>query len=291
MPSRKRGVTRPVYNPTAGDTQRRRIPVPRSDAAPAFRLALSFCELCWRRCELESALAAPPIYARMRSHLFSKIECTPATRVAALRHADNLAEQYAAALQGKTGPYALGRLLVDADITVNELRGNRSIDALRQRAYVKECQRLTAKAGNVLGALGSPGITDKKVAPDIGEKRMVKFSAQYCRRHNPRRSATARQQYQRDRRFQDAFEQAIYDISAEHAHEFRQWHSGDQAKLRKMAYERVRGTATIDLIRDLEKHGTVRRADIARKLGISRQAVYAAISAGAPKRKSRRPTH
>lgn len=276
MPNRKERTTRAVYNPTIGDTQRRRIPVARSDATSMSRLELTFCELCWRRCELEATLADPPIYERKRSHLFTKIECTPSIHEAASRHADSLAEHYAAALQGIGGPYALGRLL--AYVTVSELRGHRSVAAFRQRAYEKECLRLKAKSGSLLGTLASPGINGELVKP----------SAHYCAKHNPRRSIEARRLYQRDRRFQGAFDQAIEDIYEKNAHEFRRWHPGDHAKIRKMAYERARGTATIDLIRGLERHGMVSRAEIAQKLGISRQAVYAAIKAGAPSRRSRR---
>lgn len=211
------------------------------------------------------------------AHRYTEIECTPAIRTAAAKYAATLTRRYIAILNGSEGPYGLGHLA--GYFTVADLGGDTSPESFREHVEKMERWRLMAEAGNALGVVAMPGLTGK----------MVKPSVHYCSEHNPRRSIAARRRYQRERRFQAKFEQAVFTLSAEHAHEFRRWRLEDHARIRRMAYERVHTKPTIELIRELERQGIIRHSDIARHLGITRQAVYASIKSGTPTRRSRRP--
>lgn len=276
MSTTKQPSQRRAYNPSTGTMERHRIEGREQNALRhGSDIESQFCALCWRQTEYTIAAERPRIYARRAAHRYTEIECTPAIRAAAAKHADALTRRYVAILEGSEGPYGLGHLA--GYFTVADLDGDTSPESFREHIEKMERWRLMAKTGNALGVIAIPGIAG----------RMVKPSVRYCSEHNPHRSIAARRRYQRERRFQAEFERAVFTVGAEYSHQFRRWLAEDHVRIRKVAYERVHTKPTIKLIRELERQGITRRADIAQKLGISRQAVYAAINAGASKRESR----
>lgn len=277
MRTTKQPRPRRAYNPSTGVLERRRVAV-RDQSASRYSSPIEshFCALCWRQTEAAMVDERPRIYARRTAHQYAEVECTTAIRAAAAKYATALTKRYIAILNGSEGPYGLGNIA--SYFTVAELDGDTSPESFRDHVERRERWRLMAKTGNVLGVAISPGIDGKDVKP----------SRRYCSEHNPRRSIAARRRYQLDRVRQLEFEQAIFAIGAEQSHRFRRWRSEDHADIRRMAYERVYNKPTLELIRELERQGITRRADIARRIGISRQAVYAAIKAGTPSRRSRR---
>jgi hypothetical protein len=249
-----------------------------------------FCRLCWRKTEAALAADRPRFYRHL-----AEVECTQAIRKKAAKRADELTKRYVAIRSGSNGIYGLGsaigrRVVTKPDgsktyepfsladyFTVMELDGDTSPESFREHAERLERWRIMVEKADAIGATAKPGI-DQSVKP----------SNCYCAEHNPRRSTDARRRYQRDRKFEAQFGEALFALGSEYACQFRRWHLEDNAQIRRMAYDRVHAKPTIDLIRELERQGVTRRADIAQKLGISRQAVYAAINAGASKRKPRR---
>ena len=280
MSKQAKNSSRVVYAPGLGNVRSARCdPGERAKRKDGSASKAVFCDLCWRSTEFVVANTTPQIYARRSRHVYKRVEPTPEMRAKAATEATELTERYKAALRGSEGRYAAPRLLAD-HCDIAELRGDFSAESFHEHVEQSILWRLMAQTGDVLGDTACPGL----------DGTLVKPSKKYCEQHNPRRSLTARRQYQRDRKYQDEFELAVLDVAAEHSGEFRMWHIDDRSRIRRLAYERVRGIPTVDLVRELEEQGTCSRADIAKRLGISRQAVYAAINSGSAGRKPRRAT-
>lgn len=125
--------------------------------------------------------------------------------------------------------------------------------------YCTLCWRLTLRSEKMQQA-------KQPVPPDAGIRRL---SNRYCAEHNP---SDPRSRYWTDRLYREAFERELAALSDDH--------TVDMQQARKLAYERAH-VRKPQPKRSLERHKKIRellakgmtQAEIARRLGVSRQAV------------------
>ncbi|WP_228396942.1 helix-turn-helix domain-containing protein [Limnobaculum xujianqingii] len=129
--------------------------------------------------------------------------------------------------------------------------------------YCVLCWRLSLRSERMLQA-------KQPVPPDAGIRRL---SDRYCAEHNP---SDPRSRYWTDRRYKDAFERELalllHDLAM------------DRQQARKLAYERAhvrkappkRSPLMHEKVRELVAQG-ITQAEIARRLGVSRQAVWKVV--------------
>jgi hypothetical protein len=155
-----------------------------------------------------------------------------------------------------------------------DLRGDRSVEAFRHQVEHRMLHIAWARQGNLLSAARLPGQPEGSAKP----------SKLYCERHNPRRSDQARRAYKRDRRYAAEYEELIAAYWTIEAGKLPTWDIEAHALIRKAAYNKLlqmkKPTLLID---ELKEKGINSQTEIARELGISRQAVSAAIKRRAAK--------
>jgi hypothetical protein len=226
-----------------------------------------FCELCGRSTEYSIAIEAQTVYKRLLKGNAKAVPITEEIRNEAQREADLLVERYERALTGELGLYEAGKMLM-AYCDPVERRGDSSVATFRDQVERRMLVIAWAKRGNTVSSALLP-----QQAP--GTAKPSKF---YCDQHNPRRSVEARRAYQRDRRFAAEYAELIAAHWKIFAGRLHTWDIEAHAWIRKEAYSRLLFMKKpTQFIEHFEQKGIVKQADLARKLGISRQAVSAAI--------------
>lgn len=226
-----------------------------------------FCELCWRSTEYAISMAAPKVFKRLKRENLKVVPLTESVRTKAQKKADALVARYERALKGELGKYEPSRMLLRY-CDMQELRGDFSVAAFREHVERRMLVSTWAQHGELLRPATLPGQPEGAARP----------SKLYCEAHNPRRSDEARRTYQRDRRFALEYEDLIAKIWSQGAAVLPRWDIETWAEVRKKAYSQLQTfkspTSSVD---DLLNQGVTNQAEIARQLGVSRQAVSAAL--------------
>ncbi len=229
-----------------------------------------FCELCWRPTEYSATLEAPKVVKKLARGNTKDVPLTPAIRAAAQRRADKVVERYEKACQGHFGPYEAGRMWL-AYCDPEEMRGDRSVFGFRDHVERRMLLTEWARHGELVRASRLPGHAEGSAKP----------SKLYCEHHNPRRSAEARRAYKRDHDRIADFEFLIDEVYYEAVRQgfAKHWDIEYHADIRKKAYHILQASKAPTRLIDelLAEEGPMSQADIARRLGISRQAVSAAL--------------
>lgn len=261
-------MARPAFDPLLGrlvaeyETSSDRV---RAKLGNAYRWC--FCELCGRTTEYAAAVEARTVFKRLRRGNAKAVPLTDAVRSEALKEADALVRRYEQALAGQYGPEEPGQMVV-AYCDIRDMRGDTSVLAFRDQVERRMLIAAWARSGDLWSVARLPNQPEGAAKP----------SKLYCEHHNPRRSVEARRAYQRDRRFVAEFEELIGLIWSQQAHKLPTWDIEAHARVRREAYRHLQAMkAPTSLIGDLQAGGAVTQSDIARQLGISRQAVSAAI--------------
>lgn len=226
-----------------------------------------FCELCWRSTEYAISMAAPKVFKRLKRGNIKAVPLTESIRTEARKKTDTLVARYERALKGELGKYEPPRML-GRYCDMQELRGDFSVAAFREHVERRMLVSTWARHGELLRPSALPAHPEGAARP----------SKLYCEVHNPRRSDEARCAYQRDRRFTLEYEDLIEKIWSQGAAVLPRWDIETWAEVRKNAYNQLQAlkspTSSMD---DLLNQGITNQAEIARQLGVSRQAVSAAI--------------
>jgi predicted XRE-type DNA-binding protein len=226
-----------------------------------------FCELCWRSTEYSISIEAQMVFRRLQRGNLKAVPLTNSIRITAQKKADALVARYERACNGEFGPYEPGRMLMTCCEMV-EMRGDHSVPAFREQVERRALLSAWARHGELLRPTKLPGQPEGAAKP----------SKLYCEEHNPKRSDEARRAYQRDRRLATKYLELIEKIWAENAAVLPAWDIEAHAYVRREAYNQLQvlkcPTSAVD---ELLAQGTMSQAEIARQLGISRQAVSASI--------------
>lgn len=226
-----------------------------------------FCELCGRTTEYATAIEARAVFKCLRKGAVKAVPLTDRIRQEALRQSHEIVARYEQALAGDLGPYEAGRMLV-AYCDVRDLRGDWTVEAFRDQVERRTLITEWSKHGELQAAVRLPKQVDGAPKP----------SRLYCENHNPKRSDDARRAYQRDRRFVVEFEHVQAEIWARDADKLRRWDLEAHAHVRREAYVMLQAMKSpTRLIESLIAHGVTKQSDIARLLGVSRQAVSAGL--------------
>ncbi|MBF8179462.1 hypothetical protein [Herminiimonas contaminans] len=238
-----------------------------------------FCELCWRNTEYVCALEARKVFKRTTRDSAKEVPLTDAMRKDAQRKADDLIERYEKLLPGGVLPrwdsaeYTLPSVqealrMVMTYCNVREMRGDFSVTAFRDQ--VERATQIAAwsKRGDMLGAALLPNQKEGSAKP----------SKLYCEHHNPRRSTSAQRTYQRDRRLTNEYAELMSMIWSKQANKLPLWDIEAHTYVRKEAYRLLHAMKdTKSLIANMLAQGITNQAEIARQLGLERQAVSIAI--------------
>lgn len=237
------------------------------------RYMCSFCELCGKQTEYVIADEARVVFKDLGKENAKSVSLTELIRKEAQREADLLVERYEKAIAGAFGIYEVGQMLM-AYCDPTERRGDSSVAAFRDQVERRTLIAAWARRGDLLSVARLPNQPEGAAKP----------SKLYCENHNPRRSDEARRAYQRDRRFAAEYRELIAAYWTAFAGELPTWDIEAHAYVRREAYRRLQlmKKPTI-FIGELEAKGVTSQTKIARQLGVSRQAVSAAI-----KRRERR---
>lgn len=239
------------------------------------RYARSFCELCGKQTEYEIADEARAVFKDLGKGNAKSVPLSDCVREEAQREADLLVERYEKALTGDLGMYEQGHMLM-AFCDVQEMRGDRSVAAFRDQVERRTLIAAWARRGDLLSVARLPNQPEGAAKP----------SKLYCEDHNPRRSDEARRAYQRDRRFEAEYRELIATYWTVFAGELPTWDIEAHAEVRREAFRRLQlMKKPTTFISELKAKGVTSQSEIARQLGVSRQAVSAAI-----KRRERRHT-
>jgi len=226
-----------------------------------------FCELCDRSTEYSIAVEAQTIFKRTSRDTAEAVPLTEAIRAEALKEADALVKRYEQAMAGHLGPWEPGRMLFEYCDSIDR-RGDASIEAFSDQVERRMLIIAWARRGDLLSAVRLPKQLEGVAKP----------SKLYCEQHNPRRSDEARRAYQRDRSFAAEYDELIRAIWTAQAHQLPTWDIEAHAYVRRVAYRQLqRMKAPTKYISELQTRGALSQAEIARQLGVSRQAVSAAI--------------
>lgn len=226
-----------------------------------------FCELCWRTTEYSITLDAHKVFKPLLRSNLKVVPITSSIRALAQRKADKLVSRYERAWAGELGKTEPFRMLL-AYCNMPEM--NNDFSATNFREQVERSTLLTEwkRQGILLRPSSLPGQPEGSSKP----------SKLYCEDHNPRRSDESRRAYQRDRRFITDFEELISSTWTEYVASLPMHDIESHAFIRKEAYKKLQHikspTKKLD---DLLALKTMSQAKIAETLGISRQAVSAAI--------------
>jgi hypothetical protein len=229
----------------------------------------NFCDLCWRSTEFVIAVEAQcwSFFKRSGRGNASPVQLSDVIRAEAQAETDRLVERFERALSGEFGPWEAGRMLYEYTDTT-ERRGESSVAAFRDQVERHSLLAALARRADGLGVARMPG------QPEVAAK-PSKF---YCQEHNPRRSADARRAYQRDRLFAAEYQVEIDLLWRENVGKLLSWDIEHHARVRKEAYRRLLLTKKPTLgVAELQQKGITSQTEIARQLGISRQAVSAAL--------------
>ena len=238
--------------------------------------AFHFCELCWRPTEYSRTLDMPMVVKRLQRGNAKVVPPPETNSVTAQKKVDELMTRYEQACKGAFGPYEAGRML-NRYCEIIEMRGDFSAANFQDQVERKMLITEWARHGELVRPTRLPRQPDGAAKP----------SKLYCEEHNPRRSEEARRAYQRDRRFTAEYEELIEQIWRQgiNTATLPAWDIKAHAYVRKEAYHQLQALRSpTNMIDNLLASGTMSQAEIARQLGVSRQAVSAAFKRRAQKR-------
>ena len=234
-----------------------------------------FCDLCGKSTEFAIAIEAKAVFRRLRKESAKAVPLSDEVRAEARQMASALVSIYERALAGDFGPDAPGQMVAEL-CDVREMRGDLSVESFRDQVERRALMVAWARRGDVFNAVRLPNQPE-------GTPKPSKF---YCESHNPRRSVEARRAYQRDRRFAAEYEELMSVIWNQRAGTLPRWDLEAHAYVRREAFRLLQAMKVrTRFIGELQEQGITRQAEIARRLGVSRQAVSAAI-----KRRAQAPT-
>jgi len=220
-----------------------------------------FCDLCWRETEYVVADALRRVFKRTGPETARPVKFSANIYLEVQAEIDAQANQYEKSLRDTLACLNPVPLQFAAKIAerVEEFRLQQD-DLVRFQAW--------ASRGNVMTAARLP-------SQGKGAAKPSKF---YCEMHNPRRSDEARRNYQRDRRFAAEYAELIAVYWEAVAGQVRIWKMEEHRQARKLAYRKLLSIKKPTLfIEEMQKEGHTNLAEIARHLGVSRQAVSAAV--------------
>lgn len=229
-----------------------------------------FCELCWRPTEYSTSLEAPKVIKRLAGGNGKAVPLTNNMRVLAQKRADALVTRYEQACRGEFGPYEAGRMWANYCIAL-DMRGDRSVEGFRDHVEMRMLITEWARHGELVRLTRPSHQVDGSAKP----------SKLYCETHNPRRNEEARRAYQRDRRFASEYADLIEQIWREgiNGGTLPTWDIEAHADVRREAYRQLQElkSSPTSMIDNFLAKGTMSQAEIARQLGVSRQAVSATL--------------
>lgn len=231
--------------------------------------------MCWRLTEFEIADEARAVYkvTNAQNVAVRAVPITNDIREEAQREANRLVERYEQALNGEFGPFEAGSML-STYCDVMEMRGDFSLDSFRDQVERRTLIAVWASRGKILSASRMPNQLKGNPKP----------SKLFCEMHNPGRSPEARRGYQRDRRFKLYYEKLISTLWSLYADELPAWDIEAHTAVRREAYRLLQGSKSMKSeVAELLSDGALNQSQIARRLGMSRQGVSAAIKRGALK--------
>ncbi|MBU6419184.1 MAG: hypothetical protein KGQ79_05580 [Proteobacteria bacterium] len=235
----------------------------------------NFCELCWRPTEYSRTLDMLMVVKRLQRGNAKSVPPPDALSAAAQKLVDALVARYEQACKGEFGPYEAGRML-NRHCEIIEMRGDFSVDSFRDHVQERMLVTEWARRGELVRPTRLPRQPDGAAKP----------SKLYCEKHNPRRSEEARRAYQRDRRFAAEYEALIKQVWRRgiNTATLPTWDIKAHAYVRKEAYDQLQKfKSPTKMIDDMLANATMNQAEIARQLGVSRQAVSAAFKRRAQK--------
>lgn len=287
---------RKVFDPRIGDlaaeyeTTSERV---RSKLADPF--GWCFCELCGQITEFALATSekARGFYKRNGDEVpMSQELCTRAEKIA-----NAVADRYELALAGD-GPDNPIQLIIEycgidgfRKLRSEELRdrdgqserGRISVEQFRLHIEGRARMALWAKRSDFIGAKPHPHRTSSSGNTAQKSSRAGEPSRLYCARHNQRRSEEARRAYQRDVELTDEYHKLIDQIWSEYAGQLPSWDIEAHAHVRQEAYRLLQESKPrltrlpVEMVDALIHRGITNQSEIARQLGVSRQAVSAAL--------------
>lgn len=129
---------------------------PPAQIANAGAFGWSFCRFCGRQTEYAVAIEAVRVFRKIRSGLYKAVPLTATIRAEAQTLANSLVEQFKGALDGCIGPFGPGQMLA-AYCDIREMSGDFSVDAFRDQVERNALITIWAKNGNIAGAARLPG--------------------------------------------------------------------------------------------------------------------------------------
>lgn len=254
-----------------------------------------FCELCGQITEFALATSE-----RARGFYKRNGEAVPMSQTLSAKAekiADAVAKRYALALTGD-GPDNPIQLIIEycgiegfRNLKSDELRdrdgqsetGHISVEQFRLQVEYKALLAVWAKRGDYIGAKPHPqqGSSSAEIAQK--SSRAGEPSRLYCARHNQRRSDDARRAYQRDVELADEYHALIDQIWSIKAWQWPSWDIKAHGHVRQEAYRILQESKpritriSAEMIDALTSCGITNQSEIARQLGVSRQAVSAAL--------------
>lgn len=249
----------------------------RIEAKLADNLTWCFCELCGNLTEYSAIRFNPVVVKKLKNENAKPVPLTEKMISLGLERAKKLAEHYSEALSGKYGPHKASQIIAHYGDLV-EMRADCSVESFHEYIEPKMKLREHARHGDLAWTTrlaGSPTASPKP-------------SKLYCEKHHPSRSDSSRRAYQRDRRFIWEYRALMEQIWS---HGFNNstlsgWDIEEHAYVRREAYRQVKALRSpTSMLDDFLSKGTMTQAEIARQLGISRQAVSAAIKRRALKKR------
>lgn len=287
---------RKVFDPRIGDlaaeyeTTSERVRTKLDDP-----LSWCFCELCGEVTEfaLETSERARGFYKRNGEAVLM----TQALSAKAEKIADAIANRYALALTGN-GPDNPMQLIIEycgidgfRNLISEELRdrdgqgeaGHISVEQFRLQIEYQALMALWAKRSDFIGAKPHPKPGNARADLTQKSSRAGEPSRLYCGRHNQRRSDDARRAYQRDVERVGEYHALINEIWSMKAGQWPTWDIKAHAHVRKEAYRLLQESKptitriSAEMIDALTSRGITNQSEIARQLGVSRQAVSAAL--------------
>lgn len=256
-----------------------------------------FCELCGETTEFAVAISekARGFYKRNGTEIpLSDEICEEAEKFSDIR-----AKSYERALNGHgRRPYIAGRLIlkycgIDGFRKLNSeaLRdrseraesGMISVEQFREYVDWRTRMALWAMRGQFIGAAPSRQQVKADQDGNLKLSRAGEPSKFYCERHNQYRNDAARRNYQRDRSLSKKFQALISQIWREQVSILPTWDIEAHTHVRREAYRilqesKPRHVKLSDgMIDALRMQGITNQSEIARRLGVSRQAVSAAM--------------
>jgi hypothetical protein len=273
-----------------------------------------FCKLCGRQTEYAVALESVSTFKRLKNGTAKAVPITTTMRADAQRIADSVVAMYEQALSGVQGVPAPGDLLLK-HCDIRELRGDFSVESFRDQVERRALLIEWAKHGDMAGATRLPGNPkgaqrpsklycdlhypgrsedarrayqrDRRFIAEF-EELIAEFWAQYAghlREWNLDDHALVRHAAYQHLRLMKAPTRILDECSNFPAATSTGQRSSSSAKsiedyyeVTRAAHKRIRRMKeSRDWLDELREHGITNQSEVARHLGINRQAVSAAL--------------